>query len=36
MDGIVDHHVRWNKLVPQGQISHAFSHLWTLGEIKTT
>jgi hypothetical protein len=27
MDGTGDHHVKWNKAVPQRQVSHIFSHL---------
>jgi hypothetical protein len=35
MDGTGDHHVKWNKTVPQRQIWHGFSHLWKLGGNKT-
>jgi hypothetical protein len=30
MDGNGDHHVEWDKLVSQRQVSHVFSHMWNL------
>jgi hypothetical protein len=35
MNGIGDHHIKKNKLVPKRQMSHVFCHLWKQGESKT-
>jgi hypothetical protein len=34
-DGIGDHDVKQNKLVPQRQVSHVCYYLWKLGENNT-
>jgi hypothetical protein len=30
MDEIKDHHIKWEKPTSEKQVSHAFTHIWTL------